>query len=331
MGSFSFQNVHDPDGRFTIKEERGQTLTIEITSNGYVPAQKEVPGGFGEQPVHDIVVPLQTGAVVDGEVVGISGDAVAGATVYIGVDPSVMNTFNPVNLIFSSDAVSGQDGSFRLDTLPETTMRIYASHPTFAVGYADVRGTVAGSTPLKIVLGTGGAIEGVVRRSGEPLAGNSIMVLDETGKNLKLSDNSSDNEGRFRVDRLAPGLYTLYTSIDDHSRTQYIEAEVAEGLITDVDFVFDETGNEIVGTVLLDGEHPFSVSVRVEIQTASGLEKINRGTARGAEYNLGNLPLGEAEVSVYVRHSDGSSARESFTVSITGGVIRRDFDLHTGE
>ena len=324
----SSRTVHDPDGRFTIDEKEGETLTIAIASKGYVPTEEVVQGGLGEQPIHDITVRLQPGSLVDGEVIDTSGNAVAGAAVYIGVDPSLMSTDYPG---VTPDAVSGPDGSFRLDTLPETTMRIYASHPAFAVGSAEVRDAGMGPTQLKIVLGDGGALEGIVRRSGEPLTGQSIMVLNETRKNLQLTDNRTDNQGWFRLDHLTPGLYTLYTSIDEHSRTQYLDAEVEDGMITGVDFDFDETDNAVEGIVLLNGEQPSSLSVRAEIRTEIGLEKISTRFLRTGEYILTNLPLGEAEVTVHASQSDGFRASGSFMVSIAGGVIRHDLDLHAEE
>ena len=332
--SHFLRSVHDQDGRFVIEKQRGTTFRIEISSKGFVPTAELVQGGLGDQPIHEITVRLQPGALVEGEVIDTSGGAVAGASVFIGVDPSLPSIVDP-NFMLSiwtpPDTVSGQDGSFRLDTLPETLTRIYASHPAFAVGSADVRATGAGPTRLKIVLGNGGAIEGLVRWAGEPLTAQSIQILDETGKNLQLTDNRTDSEGRYRIDHLAPGLYTIYTYMDGASRSQHLDAEIAEGMVTEVNFDFDETDNAIEGTILMNGERPYSLSVRAEVRTDFGIEKFNTGPFRTGEYILTNLPIGEAEVTVHARQADGSRATGSFTVSIAGGVVRQDLDLHTDE
>ncbi len=323
----SSRAVHDPEGRFTIGEDQGETLTITITAKGFTPKQEEVEGGLGAQPAHDIIVRLQPGALVDGEVVDTSGNAVAGAAVYIGVDPSLMDTDGQGS---APDAISGPDGSFHLDTLPVSATTIYATHPSFAVGTAKVTATAAASTRLRIVLRDGGAVEGTVRRSGQPLAEQWIGVLNESGTNVRFGSDRTDSQGHFRLDHVTPGLYTLYAYIDEGSRSLHIDAEVADRMTTQVNFDFDETDNAIEGTVLLDGQQPHSLSVRAEIRTSSGVEKIGFNSQTGA-YSLTNLPLGEADLYVIASGPGGARADESLAVSITGGTVRRDFDLHSGE
>jgi hypothetical protein len=265
--------------------------------------------------------------LVDGEVVDSLGIAVAGAAVYIGVDPSLMDTDGRGN---APDAISGPDGTFRLDTLPNTATTIYASHPSFTVGSAEVTASAAASTRLRIVLREGGAIEGIVLRSGQPLAEQWIGVLNESGTNVRFSGDRTDSQGHFRLEHVTPGLYTTYVYIDEASRSLHIDAEVADGMSTQVDFDFDETDNTIEGTVLLDGQEPTALSVRAEIKTESGVEKIGFNS-QNATYSLANLPLGEADVNVSASRSNGARASESFGVTITGGIVRKDLDLHGEE
>jgi len=325
--SRSSRAVHDPEGRFTIGEEQGETLTITITARSYAPKQEEVEGGLGAQPAHDIVVRLQPGGLVDGDVVDPLGNAVAGAAVYIGVDPSLMDTDGQGS---APDSISGPDGSFHLDTLPAAATAIFASHPSFAVGSAEITASGAVSTQVRIVLRDGGAIEGTVRRSGQPLTEQWIGVLNESGTNMRFSGDRTDGQGHYRMEHVMPGRYTLYTGIEEFSRSLHLDAEVAEGMVTQVDFDFDETDNGIEGTVLLDGQEPSSLSVRAEMTTASGVEKIGFHSQTAAYY-LTNLPLGEADLYVIASGPGGARTDESLTVSITGGTVRHDFDLHSGE
>jgi protocatechuate 3,4-dioxygenase beta subunit len=322
------RTVHDPEGRFSIKEEQGETLTMAITAKGYAPKEEEVKGGLGEQPVHDIIVRLQPGGLVDGEVMDTSANAVAGAAVYIGLNPSAMDSSDHRGR--APDAVSGTDGSFRLDTLPGTATTIYASHPSFAVGSGEVR--ASGPTParLRIVLSDGGAIEGIVRWSGQPLTEQWIGVLNESGENVRLSGSQTDSQGRFWLEHMPPGLYTLYTYINEFSWSLHLDAEVEEGMITQVDFDFDETDNAIEGIVLLDGQEPSSLGVRAEIRIESGVEKTRFSFQTGA-YILTDLPIGEAEVNVTASRPGGFRTSESFVVSVTGGIVRHDLNLYSEE
>ena len=52
---------------------------------------------------------------------------------------------------------------------------------------------------------------------------------------------------------------------------------------------------------------------------------------RTGEYSLTNLPIGDAEVSVRASLTDGSRATEKFMVSIAGGVMQYNLDLHSEE
>ena len=236
-GHHSSRTVHDPEGRFIIDEDQGETLTIAITAKGYAPTREEVQGGLGEQPEHDITVRLQPGGLVDGEVMDTSGNAVGGAAVYVGLDPSTMDSSDHRGR--TPHAVTGPDGSFRLDSLPGTATTIYVSHPSFAVWSGEVRAGGGVPARLRIVLSVGGAIEGIVRRSGQPLAKQWIGVLNESGVTVRFSGDRTDSQGRFRLEDVTPGLYTLYTGIEEGSRSIHLDAEVAEGMVTQVDFDFD--------------------------------------------------------------------------------------------
>jgi hypothetical protein len=324
--SRSSQSIHDAEGRFTVEAKKGQTLSMEIESDGFVPFVEEVQGGIGEQSEKHITIRLEPGAIVDGAVVDTLGNSITGAQVFIEVDPGLIPRDHPVK---TAGAVSDTNGLFRLDTLPKNVSRVFAKHPAYAVGWADVSPTGSIATPLTIVLREGGIIEGSVRKSGLPLPDLNVMVIDENRENLKLSTNRTDQNGNFRLEHIPPGNYTLYTYIE-RNRSQFVDAEVAEGMVTEVLVDFGGTGNTLKGSVLLNGETPFTFSVRVEIETMYGTDKLNTGMMQAGEYALTDLPLGSAKVHVSARMKDGTTAKESVTIPIVGGTLRQDFDLRSG-
>lgn len=323
--SRSNQSVHDVEGRFTIDANNGQTLTIEIESDGFVPHIEEVQGGIGDQQEQQVTIRLKPGAIVEGVIVDASGNSITGAQVFIEVDPGLMPRDHPVK---TASAVSGAEGLFRLNTLPRNVSRIYAKHPGYAVGWADVSPTGQSATPLTIMLREGGVIEGSIRQSGLPLPDVNVMMIDENRENLKLSTNRTDREGRFRLERVPPGLYTLYTYVE-RNRSQFVKAEVEEGMITEVLFDFGGTENTLEGTVLLNSEIPSSFSVRIEVDTDLGLDKFNTGMIQSGDYTLVDLPIGNAKVHVSAQMKDGTRGEETITIPITGGAGRQDFDLRS--
>jgi len=255
----SLRSVHDRDGRFVIQKETGDRLAIGFSARGYAPNDEVVSGDAAHQPVHDITVRLQPGAVVEGKVVDSSRNAVAGAEIHIGVDPS-LHVSRPLGR--PSDAVSGPDGSFKLNTLSAAKTRIYATHPTFAAGSAEVSASTSRATRLEIVLDEGGAIAGYVRRVGVALAGQNIFVRNNANEYVRLSESRTDAHGSFRFNHLPPGDYELHTGIDNPSRSLHIDAVVVKGKVTEVNFEFDDPVNVLQGTVFMDTPQSSSASTR---------------------------------------------------------------------
>lgn len=320
----SQRSIQDPNGRFTIREEQGHTLTLAISAKGYAPTSVRYTLDNPSEFKDPVIIALEPGAELEGHVLDTEGNGIAGAKVYIDFNPTLMETGG---FSHPADATSGADGAFKLNTLTDSTTRIYAQHPTYAVGFDDIRPTREHSTTLDIVLNEGGVIEGVVSLRGEPIPDYRIMALNDAGTNIEIENNRTDEHGRYRITRLTPGEYTVYTNVDNFSRTVKVFAEVAEGMVTEADILFGDTPHSLSGSVTLNGEVPWSLSIQANVQSDKGLETISARSKDSSAYLIENLPAGEAAFTVYASLRDGTQGKDTFTLGIEDGSYTQDLQL----
>ena len=174
--------------------------------------------------------------------------------------------------------VTDDDGEFRFESLPPGVWRLTANHVGFAPRLMTGLATTdqAGLEGVPVVLageGAGvddevGAIEGTVTDAeGSPVAG-SVLTLNGTGGG-SFHTTRTDESGRYRVDRLLPGQYSVrcvpkpkegaepgdrFKSPERHEFTNVAAGKVARidftgsGTLTGV--VLDAKGNPLAGVLL---------------------------------------------------------------------------------
>ena len=160
------------------------------------------------------------------------------------------------------------------------------------------------------------------------------MLLNADGRNVQTGSARTDGDGRFRLEHLGPGVYTVYTSLSDNSSwMQFRLAEVGQGLTTQVDFDDPALPATLEGNVLLDGETPANLGFRLEIQTEYGHDRIsNRGWVKTGTFRAEDLPPGVATLSITAidANHERVTATEDFEIA-EGATIRKDFSLQTLE
>jgi len=320
----SVKAVHDAEGLFEIRETSAKSLTLVVSAAEFEDFTRNFVGSIEPQPEHELLVRLNKGAIVHGRVVDGASDPVSGAEIYVDADPFLMESMSDG---VHPDARTGEDGSFTLNTLSDGTVDLYARHPGFAVGMVEARAVVTGPSNCTIILTAGGLIEGTVTVDGQPATNQPLLILDGERRNIHITDLKTNDEGVYRMDHLIPGRYTVYTSTGEMSSRRRLHREglVEEGLVTVLNFSFDEFHGTLVGDVTLDGKIPFSMNARISIETEHGIEKRNSEVFRGGRFIVDNLPEGEAKVFIHANFEDGTMGRDTFDVSIRGGEVRRDF------
>jgi protocatechuate 3,4-dioxygenase beta subunit len=200
-----------PDGRFRLRLPAGGDVQARAAAPGYLTRTTEVPGGTAPWRIGLERALELAGLVVDG-----AGRGIAGARVTARESERAAVPRPAVS--------SGPDGGFHLPGLAAgARYRLDAAAAGFAPAsttLASVPRPAAGkrAPPVRLVLGKGGAIAGVVvDGAGQPLPGVAVTLMDSDSavvwRALAGREGSretlSDRHGAFEIVNLSPGRYAL--------------------------------------------------------------------------------------------------------------------------
>jgi Carboxypeptidase regulatory-like domain len=203
------------------------------------PLSRRITVDIGEQNVSNLIIPLQSGIGVRGQVTMDEGNP-AGMRVSLRPLPEIPNlkmTGPPDN------GVVTRGGSFSLSAVPPGEYRLDVTFPAnlqsaFVKSAPDiVRVTEDQSEPLQIEIGSrGGTLNGrVLDTAQQPVAGVTAVLMP--GYRTATADGS----GRFHFDRLPAGDYRLFAS-DEVDGSLYeaggTAVRVVEGTTANADVVF---------------------------------------------------------------------------------------------
>jgi len=232
------------DGQFTFEALTPALWELTASANGFVSDRAQVFVRASEELPAPVVLTLLRGVESRGRVMDITGGTVAGAT---------------VSASGSVSAPTDEEGRFRIWTRPGR-----AFFKASAEGY--VQGFAAETTPatgVEIILAPGGSLTGQVIRAddGAPLPGVGVNVLLGYADAYSSSAGSggltvTDAEGRFSVDRLATGRFSVV--VDDADWEGRVPGTVGVDLFASVDGVVVEVspraGTRFSGRLLVEGE-----------------------------------------------------------------------------
>jgi RNA polymerase sigma factor (sigma-70 family) len=240
-------------GRYDCSFEVMGTLAnrVRIEAKNYLPAM--TPVFRGNEGVQTVDLRLKKGKWLEGVIRGPDGVPLAGAEVilvtglgiYIEGRKAPRNDYHP-------HVLTGPDGSFSFSP-PDGPFRIIAFHD---IGYAE-----ANAHQLAELRGLSvkpwGRIEGTLRVGGRLMPHETVVaaVNDEQidpGKLAIQRENrgQTDEQGRFFIDRVAPGEARVYW-LSDYSGTRFYQPAfvgVVPGQTARVDLI-EEGGRALVGRV----------------------------------------------------------------------------------
>jgi hypothetical protein len=300
------------DGRFQLGELGPGEYSITVMAEGRKPERlSRIPVKAGETTEVGTVV-LRSGGRIRGTVSNPEGAPVAGASVALA------------SSFLGTSTTSDARGAFVLAGLEEGVVTLRVSHPEYAD--AVVRDLELRSerepVEVKVELGRGGAIEGLVRdRDGSPVPGRSVRLERRFGGD---ETATTGPDGTFRWERLPPGLHRIALLSADPNvavRVQERQVDVEEGETTRV--VFDSRRIVVSGYVTKGGVSVSGARVSFEpvgasggywwmapgsSQPATGPIGLNAVTGPEGFYEL--YAEGPGEYRVEVTSSDGPSFPE---------------------
>lgn len=326
-GNERYLEVHDPEGRFFLAHvDCGDgDRSIYVRAAGFASASETVGGIEPGETVSGIVVRLEPSAPIQGVVVDADGEPVPGASIFPGFFP-------PAGL--RNDYVAARSdsaGTFCLDTVPAEIEKVYAYHPKYAPGSADVDPDRTGAELLEIVLTSGGVLEGVVTVNGEPLVDEEVRI-----EALDLR-TPTDEDGNYRFAEMMPG--EMLVSVNPtfgvgeswFGRVQRKTAIIKEGGSTVLDFHFRDWDGVVEGTLTVDGQPPGPGTILVFVKSP-GIEpeedKVYAHADDSGRYRIEGVRPGPATLEVFAQFADGTGGRYTIPIEVLSSeVTHQDIDL----
>ncbi len=150
--------------------------------------------------------------------------------------------------------------------------------------------------PVRIVLGSGGAIEGLCRdERGKPVRARVAAEGDDWA-----GETRTDAEGRFRLEGVAPGLVLLRADPERvggaAGRAAIAEAAVTAGRVARVEVVI-AAGSTVAGDVRLPGGAAVEgAQVKLESRGLAPGEVLDARTGPDGRFAIAGVPPGEARL-----------------------------------
>ncbi len=213
-------------GEFSISDVPAGTHMLTITGADFASKLLE---GVEVKPDEDKdlgVIVLQGGRRITGRVLRADGTPVAGATVTASKQISGVVAGPSGAMVADVKQVTSQDdGAYSLEGLGLIALAVGAEDAR--EGKSDFLMVPAGSQSqtLDLVLKAVGALQGTVKRNGEPVGG-AVVVVSAKGAPSGGSGVTTGTDGSYQFDALTPGTYTLIAMFDNGSGPQMKQASV---------------------------------------------------------------------------------------------------------
>ncbi len=356
----SFKTVNDAEGHFILEDVLKGPATIFARAPGYglrftmvtLQIPDEYPNGIvvelpligftgdagertSERPVEE---PL-----VEGIVLTDSGQPVPGAFVFVGDIPWIQSSsmYSPelVERALEAGAATRthDDGTFRVGSLTPERQIISAYHPDEGLGAVEVLPDRPRTTGVRIVLSSGGSLEGRVTRGDMPVDKAHVIVggTERTGRVEGEAFTGAD--GTFKIEHLLEGVVGVTARLPQQGATSRREltrhAEIAEGQMTELSFNFSVGSGVVEGVVSFLDEPVERGTVHLNVGTADGEE--NRETTLDPDSNgcycFENVPAGLVSLRAMAVLDTGAIRQESVSFDLEEGeTVRRNLAFSEG-
>ena len=322
--------VSAQDGFFRIADRRsGETLDVDVRAAGYGPGSAPGVRVPSEEPVRIV---LQPSSAVEGRAVDPDGKPIAGAQVsLIPEAPAAMGRgfvmFTTENV---RNAVSGDDGAFRMEDVPPGTYQLQgraAGRRNAEMSGLEVR-PAQDLANVEVVLQAGAVVEGRVSSGGRPVPGAEVEVAEpETSIamiRIHPPNVTSDGDGFYRLDGVAPGSRTVRVRREGFSTAaRDLEVRAGENVL---DFSLD-AGAEVSGRVVDEDGVPVAAAHVVIHEGFNSWDLPNAVSQPDGTFTLSGVADGSYKISA---SKEGYARTDGEPLTVSGNVSGVELRLSVG-
>lgn len=319
------QPVHAEDGSFLLEEVPAGRWTITASAPGY---QKGSAAGITLEEggsIEGVELRLTRGAAISGRVLEARGgrpvlDASVRASLAGARGAMSLPMVRMGGGLLENEVMTDAEGRYELAGLAPGAWTLTATHADWTDTTVSVEVKDA-PVVADIRLGRGGSIGGVVTAAGRPVPGAQV-ALTAAGQGVSMGPlggneqgSLTDEAGRFRFDRVAPGRYSLGASLRNQASAP------AEVVIT------GEEAREVAlslgeGAVIRGAVSGLAENARANVTvSASGPEQFFATTRTGPDGRFELVGVPEGPIHLNARAGDflSSSRMANATVAIAPG------------
>jgi protocatechuate 3,4-dioxygenase beta subunit len=306
------------DGTFRVEEFPAWAVVVKASAPGYASAFSQ-PLTLQEKDAKHIELTLPVGCTLTGRVEDPAGAPVP----YVLVDAEsrlVSGSMSELAMQSANQTQSGPDGAFRIEHVAVGTLHVRAYDGSHAVTTATVElPSCDKAPPVKIVLAQGGGVAGVARTSdGRPLDGARVSLSNRA---IGFVAARTDELGRFRFDRIPPGLARM--ELHYKGQRTLLTLEIKDGEVVNRDLVLFARGRGELRGRISAGGRPIG-GARLLLASGhgqSGVDTYYAVTDPDGRYRFADLPEGLYLLSVI------STTKGQGIKIAAGGVASLDLDV----
>jgi uncharacterized GH25 family protein len=314
--------VSNVQGRFSAEYINDFPVSVEIHADGYLP--KKVNVESREHAKLELIIEMEPGPRIAGQVIDTDGKPVSDARIYIESLPNEMS-FNP-NQSTGVHAFADSEGRFWLSVLTSEIEKIFAFHSDYGSASTPVDLVSGKLSEITIQLPIGGSLSGGVYWQGNPIPHQKIEVGHEKERNRMKKETTTDQNGQYRFTGLIPGKWTakvrhaVYTS--DNYTDQYVHNEEFKFAMDDDgtanhDFSFGQSNTTISGKI--DGVDFHLDEVVIRLYAEGNGSGASARIHEDGWYQFEYIPALEYRVIVTASRSGGVERRKQTTVTLVDG------------
>lgn len=289
------RTFESPDGSFRIDQLPSWEVVVRATAVDFAPAFSS-PLTVRPEDSQKLDFKLSKGCALTGRVQDQSGMALP--NVFVDAEASLAaGQVSELSVETAAQTQTEADGSFHLTAIPKGTVVVRGYDGSNAVSTVNVEVADCDKLePVVLVMSPGGNIAGVARdTNGKPVVGARITLMHRP---IGFVSTTSDAEGKFRFDQIAPGIVRMMMQHGDQVALTAAKVEEGKTAEQDVTLLASGTGG-IRGRVTAGGKPLSSVQLMVVTNSKDGtLGLYYPITAEDGSYHVTALPTGVYLVSV---------------------------------